>query len=218
MSASFKAVIFDLDGTLIDSMSLVFQAYVHAVAPYRSPVSDEELRRTMGGPPLRILQQLLTDSTHVTGALRRLETFGADAWKQIQPYPQMSEMLDALQEAGISLGIWTGRERESTEWLLQRHGIASRVQTLVCGDDLPTHKPDPAGLREVLRLLGTSATETIFVGDAEGDLSAGVASGIPTILIRHGITFPDALLTRAWRVVDTPAEAYTLVRAGASKS
>lgn len=207
-----RAFVFDLDGTLIDSMPLVVRAYQHALAPYHSPLSEAELLQRMGGPPERIFAQLLQDSTHISGALQRLETYAADAWKLIQPFPGVREMLDALAAARCQLALWTGRERASAEWLLREHEFASRIRVTLCGDDLPTHKPDPAGLAELLRRLQAQPADAVFVGDAGVDVQAGAALGVRTVYITHGAETEPSLRAAAWRVVDTPAEAYGLLR------
>lgn len=209
MTAALRGLVFDLDGTLIDSMGLVLRAYHHALEPYAAPLSDAELMTRMGGPPQRIFEQLLADSSHVSGALRRLEHFARDAWQKIEPFPGALPALGTFRATGCRLGLWTGRERESTEWLLARHGLAAHLEVLVCGDDLPTHKPDPEGLAAAIRQLGLTTADTVFIGDAEVDVLAGVALGVRTVFIRHGN--PAAVEAQAWRVVDTPADAYRLL-------
>lgn len=212
MSRPPQAIVFDLDGTLLDSMPLVLRAYHHALAPYLSPLTDAELLQRMGGPPERIFEQLLQDSTHVTGAMERLQRYAGEAWELIQPFPGMLEALDAYRRAGCRLGVWTGRERASTEWLLQRHGLAGRIQQLVCGDDLGSHKPDPAGLAEILRRLDATRSTAVFVGDADVDVQAGAQLGVPTLHIAHGVPRSATVREQAWRSVDTPAEAYEMLR------
>ncbi len=212
MSAAIRAVVFDLDGTLLDSMPLVLRAYQHALAPYVTALTDGELLRRMGGPPRRIFEQLIDDRTHVSAALHRLDAYAMEAWQQIEPFPGMIPAVDDLRAAGCRLAIWTGRERASTEWLLRRHGLAARIQVAVCGDDLPSHKPDPAGLAEALRLLGVSAGEAVFVGDAGVDVRAGVQLGVRTVFIRHSPTPVGEDEAGAWQVADTPGAAYDFLR------
>lgn len=212
MSAAPRAVVFDLDGTLIDSMPLVLRAYAHALEPFHPPLTEDALRARLGGPPERIFEQLLNDSSHVTGALRRLEGFGAENWQLIEPFAGMATLLRELAAAGVRLAVWTGRERESTTWLLRKHGIAEYLATFLCGDDLPSHKPDPAGLVAVLERLGVAREDAVFVGDAEVDLMAGAKVGMRTLLITHGLGVNPALTGRAWRIVRNPAEAYSVLR------
>lgn len=209
---SAAAVVFDLDGTLLDSMPLVLRAYAFALEPYHPPISDNVMRARMGGPPEKIFRQLLNDSAHVTGALRRLEGFGAENWPLIEAFPGMRDLLRDLHGAAVKLAVWTGRERESTEWLLRHHRIGEFLDTYVCGDDLASHKPDPAGLDETLRQLGVERDDTIFVGDAEVDLLAGDALGIRTLLINHGHPVATSLSAKAWRLAATPEAAYAAIR------
>ena len=111
----------------------------------------------------------------------------------------------------MALAIWTGRDRETSEALLRAHQLAGQFAAVVCGDDLPTHKPDPQGLREILARLGVAAAETIFVGDADVDVLGGAACGVDTLLIDHGRVVDEALRAKAWRTVASPLEAYELV-------
>lgn len=212
MNAPMRAVVFDLDGTLLDSMPLVLRAYAHALEPFHPPLSEEALLARLGGPPEKIFQQLLDNRSHVTDALQRLEKFGVENWQRIEPFAGMAELLRSLKNAGAALAVWTGRERESADWLLRRHGISEYLQTFVCGDDLPTHKPDPTGLVTVLQRLRVSGEEALFVGDAEVDLMAGAAVGVRTLLITHGLGLTAALADKAWQIVRTPAEAYDALR------
>lgn len=213
MSRPLRAVIFDLDGTLLDSMPLVLRAFAHALEPYRPPLTDDALRARLGGPPERIFQGLLADSSHVTGALLRLEAFGAENWALIEPFPGMAGLLRGLRAAGVKQAVWTGRERASAEWLLRKHGIQDFLQACVCGDDLSSHKPDPAGLDETLRQLGIGRDEALFVGDAAVDLQAGVSLGIRTLLISHGLEIDASLAGKAWKVAGTPTDAYACIGA-----
>jgi HAD superfamily hydrolase (TIGR01549 family) len=212
MSVPIRAVVFDLDGTLLDSMPLVLRAYAHALEPFHPPLTEGALRARLGGPPERIFERLLNDSGHVTGALRRLEGFGAENWPLIEPFAGMNDLLRDTAAAGVRLAVWTGRERESTTWLLRKHGIAEYLATFLCGDDLPTHKPEPAGLIAVLDRLGVAREEAVFVGDAEVDLMAGAGVGVRTMLITHDLEVNPALKGQAWRIARNPAEAYSILR------
>lgn len=200
-----RAVVFDLDGTLVDSMPLVLAAVAHALAPFgvRSP---DEILSNLGGPPARFLGRLLTDATHVPTALERMESYHRDNAHVIEPVFDVGPRLARLG-AAARLGLWTGRDRESTLWLLEKHRLASHFGMTLCGDDLDTHKPDPEGLHVIMRQLGVTPPETLFVGDADVDVLGGVAAGARTILIRSGREVSPAIRARAWQTVETPGEA-----------
>lgn len=213
MKQRVRAVVFDLDGTLIDSMPLVLRAYAHALGPFFPAMSDAEIVARLGGPPDRMFAEMLEDSARVNEAMRRLREFSLENWKLIQPFAGMNAFLAELRGAGCAIAIWTGRERESAEWLLREHGVHEHVRAFVCGDDMPTHKPDPAGLAEVLRQLGVGTAESLFVGDADVDVLAGAAIGVRTVLIRGAREVPGEVAAKAWRIAATPADAYAIVRA-----
>ncbi|MBP9913492.1 MAG: HAD hydrolase-like protein, partial [Opitutaceae bacterium] len=210
---AIRAVVFDLDGTLVDSMPLVLRAFAHALEPFRAPLAPMELFARLGGPPDRTFLDLLGNEPQAKEALQRLISFSKTHWQLIQPFAGMDRLLAELQHAEFSLGLWTGRERESTEWILREQQIAARLRTVVCGDDLPTHKPHPGGLAEILRRFAVAREATLFVGDGDVDVLAGAALGVRTLLIRHGRAVGAEVLAKAWRVVETPDEAYAVVRA-----
>ncbi len=209
-ASPLRTVVFDLDGTLLDSLPLVLAAITHAIEPHGGrPTMD--IFSHLGGPPERFMGALLENPAHVPEALRRMERFHRENEQLIQPFPGALELIATLHRAGIRTGVWTGRDRESTERILSHQGLDSIFGTVVCGDDLPSHKPDPAGLRKILQRLDARANETIFIGDADVDVLGGTAAGVDTLLIRHTRTIEPAILTRAWRAAASPREAYDLV-------
>ena len=121
------------------------------------------------------------------------------------------ELLAELQARGVKLGVWTGRDRLSTERIIAAHGFGGFFSAIVCGDDLATHKPDPAGLLHAVKLLGVAPEEAIFLGDADGDVLGGHAAGVHTIFIHHGRTAPAHIHSRAAEVVARPSEVYAAV-------
>ena len=204
------AVVFDLDGTLVDSLPLVLRAFSHALEPF-GPRPTMEIFARLGGPPERVFFDLLENAGHVPAALERLEAFNRDNEHQIQPFAGASRLLGQLQARGTKLAVWTGRDRGTTDVLLRIHGLAGFFDAVVCGDDLPTHKPNPQGLREIMARLSVPSAETLLVGDADVDVLGGAACGVDTVLIRHGRDVAADVTGKAWRVVDSPVAAYDLV-------
>lgn len=210
-SRPVRVVVFDLDGTLVDSLPLVLEAIHHALEPFGSrPTADIFAR--LGGPPDRFLADLLPDPAHVPAAVQRMAQFHRRHHHRIQPFAGAADLLADLGRQGIRVGVWTGRDRVSTTSLIERHQLGPLLAEVLCGDDLPTHKPDPQGLLTLLGRLGGSPQEALLVGDADVDVLGGHASGVDTVLIRHARTPEADVLARCWRAVETPAEAYALVR------
>ncbi len=217
-SAPTRAVVFDLDGTLVDSMPLVLRAFAHALRPTCGDLTPETITANLGGPPDRTFRALIREQEKIPEAMQRLMDYTAEHWRLIRPFEGMHGLLDHLRGARHPLGLWTGRERETTEWILTEHGLGPKFDACVCGDDLPTHKPHPGGLEETLRQLGVTREQALFVGDADVDVIAGVECGVRTLLISHDRPVDPALRAQAWRAVTTPAEAYAVVRAELSAS
>lgn len=203
-----RAVVFDLDGTLVDSLPLVLKSIAHAIEPFGPPRPTMEIFSRLGGPPERFLPTLLDDVRHVPAALQRMDAFHRANAHLIEPFVGASRLLERLHAGGLQLAVWTGRDRESCEVMMTAHGLDQFFGAVICGDDLPTHKPDPEGLREIMRRLRVSALETLFVGDADVDVLGGVACGVDTMLIRHARDVEPRIRAQSWRMVESPFEAY----------
>lgn len=169
-----RAVVFDFDGTLVDSMSLVFSAISHALEPFR-PLTQAEIFAKLGGPPERFMPALLENDAHVPAAMLRLETFDRENQHLIQPFADTVTFLEAMRtrHPDVQLAIWTGRDRASGTWLMRTLRLESYFATVVFGDDLATHKPEPDGLREILRRLDVAPREALFVGAVRGRRGCG---------------------------------------------
>lgn len=206
-----RLVVFDFDGTLIDSLTLVLEAIAHAIEPFGRERPTRAIFAHLGGPPERFLPTFLNDLSHLPTAMARLESYHRQNTHLIRPFEGVAALLDELRAQGVLTAIWTGRDRVSCEWLLSEHGLRERFATVVCGDDLPTHKPDPEGLRQIMRRLAVTPAQTLFVGDAAVDVLGGAACGVDTILIRHDRQVEAHITARTWQTALTPADAFRLV-------
>jgi len=206
-----RAVVFDLDGTLIDSMPMVLKAFAHALAPFRADLDEAAIFQRLGGPPERMFFELTGDMQKAGEAMRRLQSWGFEDGGLVQPFDGMRAHLERLRTRGLRLAIWTGRDRRTTELILTAHDLGGFFSTVLCGDDLTTHKPHPAGMLEILARLEVPAHEALYAGDADADVLGGASAGVRTVLVRHGRK-PEANVQRqAWSVVDTPVHAYALI-------
>lgn len=209
--SGIRAVVFDLDGTLVDSMPLVLRAFAHALEPFRPDLSVTDIFHRLGGPPARMMLELTGDETKAAEAMRRLDSFGFDKGSSVEPFAGMHGMLEALHGRGLALAIWTGRDRVTTEAILSAHGLNRYFNAVVCGDDLSTHKPHPEGLVTILQRLNVCPGDTLYAGDADADVLGGAEAGVRTVLISHGRVIEPLIQNKAWRQVGNPAEAYILI-------
>ena len=202
-----RAVVFDLDGTLLNSLPLVLRAFSHALEPFGGKPTMEMFAH-FGGPPEKIFQGLVSHARDVPAALTRLHEFHRDHHHLIEPFPGAKAMLGELRSRGVALAVWTGRDRASAEHLFTLHGLGEFFTEVVCGDDLSSHKPDPAGLCEILSRLGLNAHEALYLGDADVDVTGGAGAGVDTILIQHARIATPEISAQAWCLVGSPFEAY----------
>jgi HAD superfamily hydrolase (TIGR01509 family) len=212
-ASPFGGVVFDLDGTLLDSMPLVLKGLARVVAPYRPRPDAREVMANLGGPSEACVRRLLGGETHVAEALAAYLKFLAEHEDTTRLFPGARELVEDLRAAGVLLGLWTGRERSATEVRLRAVALEGVFEAMVCGDDLTSHKPDPEGLQRILEQWRLAPEAVLFVGDSDQDLEGARAAGVAMVAIHHDRTFPPDLLDHSVALVATPAEAYASVRA-----
>lgn len=210
---NYRAAVFDLDGTLVDSMPHVVRAFIHAIRPFRPEPSYAEVIASLGGPTDACLRNLLGDDRHLEAARERLFAYERDRDTDIVPFDGIRDWLGDLHRAGVPIGLWTGRDRFSTERVLAAHGLSAYFSAMVCGDDLSSHKPDPEGLKAVIDRLDFAPREVVFFGDSDIDVLGGHAIGVDTVLTSHGRTIPPTIAGRAVLTVRLPHEAWQSLRA-----
>jgi len=211
--AQYRGVVFDLDGTLLDSMPLVLEGLAMVVAPFRPRPNRTEVMSSLGGPSEVCLRRLLGGTVHLTAALAAYTRFLAEHESRTRLFRGARKLVRELHTAGIPLGIWTGRERSMTGARLRDLALQDCFDTLVCGDDLASHKPDPAGLLQIVRRWGMAPADVLFVGDSDQDFAGARAAGVPLVAIRHDRVIAPELLQHPVAVMATPAKAFAWLRA-----
>lgn len=195
-----RAVVFDLDGTLIDSAPDIHACANrlmtrHALAPF----APEETRSFIGsGVPHFITCCLRARGRTGDGALRArlIEEFIADyemAVTLTRVYPGVPAALAALVGAGLALGLCTNKPVVPARAVLSHLGLDAHFPVVVGGDSLTVRKPDPAPLQATLAALG--ARDAVFVGDSEIDAETAARAGLPFVLYTQGYrrTTPDRI-------------------------
>jgi HAD superfamily hydrolase (TIGR01509 family) len=208
-----RAAIFDLDGTLVDSMPFVVETFIQAVEPFVERPSPDAVLAQLGGPLEACLRNLLGPGAlaSLPAARERLLRYQHGQEGRLVPFAGSRELLASLQARGVRLGIWTGRDRWSAQRILDLHAFTPYFQGVVCGDDLASHKPDPAGLLQAIAAVGATPGEAVLLGDADVDVLGGHAAGVHTILVHHGRVAPAHVHSRAAEVFAEPGEAYAAV-------
>ncbi|HTW37657.1 MAG TPA: phosphoglycolate phosphatase [Steroidobacteraceae bacterium] len=214
MSRVSRAVLFDLDGTLLDTAHDLAQAL-------------NELRREESLAPLPF-ERIRNFVSHGSSALvrigfpeaaeaqflalreRLLEIYRAALAVYTVPFEGMLELLTRLEREGVPWGIVTNKPAFLTEPLLEQLALHRRAGVIVSGDTLPERKPHPAPLLYAARALGVSPDSSVYVGDAERDVLAARAAGMRALVACFGYIGPEET-PRAWPAdawVDSPLEIY----------
>jgi len=205
-----SAVVFDLDGTLVDSRRDIAEAANHALEKAGLPtLPHDELESYVGdGAPLLMARAARIDVTHSKTALMVADFLDYYALHPIDhtlPMPGALAALEALAE--LPLGVCTNKPRRTSVAVLRGLGLEARFKGVVAGDDLAQRKPDPAPMHEVARLLGVPIAEVVMVGDGPQDVLSGRAAGAFTIGVRGGIqAFERLAASEPDLMIDTLAE------------
>ena len=180
-----RAVLFDWDGTLVDTLPFMYAATELVMAERGVPITWDDYRRHFT-PDWRLLYRrfhLPDDAIEAVGDRWWSLYRGRD---EAALLPGASEALRRLAGAGLALGIVTAGRRDSVEPQLERHGLAELLPARVYGDDPFEPKPGPAGLHHALGMLGLAGrtAEAAYVGDALDDMRMAVAAGARGVGIR----------------------------------
>jgi len=189
-----QAILFDWDGTLVDSLGAFHRANASVMASFGLPW-DDALYRLHYAPDWRRMYTNLGvpgDRLEEANELWH-ESFASGA--DVVAFDGVAVALERLQAAGSRLGVVTAGDRAIVLPQLERTGLADLLPIRVYGDDLPVHKPDPAPLRRALALLGLAdrPDEAAYVGDAPTDMQMARAAGVRPVGIASVIGDPDDL-------------------------
>jgi len=207
-----KAVLFDLDGTLLDTAQDMMEALNKLRAEEgRDSLSYERVRCQVshGGHALiRLAFGVLPPDRHEALRKRLLDIYRRQLAKHTQLFEGGDEMLTGLENRGLRWGIVTNKPAWLTDPLLVEVGLNTRAGAVVSGDTLPERKPHPMPLLHAAATMAVSPAECVFVGDAERDMQAAQAAGMYALVAGYGYLGDDdradAWFSHGW--LDTPLE------------
>lgn len=210
-----RAVLFDLDGTLVDSVADIAAAMNRVLGRLGLETHSVDAYRhfTGNGAAVLALRASGYRKDLAEGVLNGfLEEYAAHSTVLTAPYPGVPELLDALSQGGISLCVLSNKEDAQTQTVV-RHCFGGHVFSLVRGKlpDIP-FKPDPAGALAVAHALDLKAADFFYVGDTVTDVLCAKAAGMASVAVSWGYTDREALLDAGPdRLVDRPDEVLRLV-------
>jgi len=196
MSMGYDPVIFDLDGTVVDTVALIRSSFRHASEVVLGRVLPDEVLMAHVGQPLMEQMELLSPehAQELYDAYREHNHRVHD--ELIREYEGVEEALAGLREAGKRLALVTSKSAYTTEMAFRAVGLHRYFDVIVTADDTSEHKPKPTPILVALERLGVGPETAIYVGDSPFDIEAGNAAGTATAAVTWGI-FPRADLERS---------------------
>ncbi len=188
-----KAVLFDVDGTLLDTTEFILKAYEYTLHKHNS--LKDEFRDQMvvlfGKPLIDCYKILAPDGNHDELCLIH------DKWQNenlhlVQPFNTVHETVAELQKRGTRMGSVTNRLRESAITILGYSAIDKQMEVVLGFEDVVNPKPHPEGIVKAMEIMKVKPEETVMVGDSEFDIIAGNKAGVVTVGVRTGL-HPEAM-------------------------
>ena len=189
------ALLFDLDGTLIDSIELIMRSMRHAFDGYgaRAP-SDDEWRALIGRPLIESFREFVVEEPEVERLIGRYREYQLEHHDRlVRPYDGIVAAIRAFAAAGHPMALVTSK----ADWLATRAlvhvGLDDAIPVVVGCDTVARHKPHPEPVQRALVLLRATPEHAIFVGDSPHDIDAGRAAGVYTIAVTWGAFTRDEM-------------------------
>ena len=199
MSQAYLLILFDLDGTLIETAPEIADAVNDTLRRFDLPeVTQQQVNDWIGHGTRELLIQALACSGAIdVAAVRASDTLPMIAAEfdlnyqrrcgtRSRLYPQVRETLIALRERGVKLAVITNQECRYTATVLAAHQLAPLLDRVISGDTLPTKKPDPAGIENCIKAFGVPPHRVLFVGDSSIDVATARNAGIDVWALPYG--------------------------------
>ena len=185
-----RVVIFDLDGTVLDSVELIVDSFDHAVWSVlgRRPTREDAIRHV--GKPLLEQMEFIDEvrAQELVDAYRAFNHREHD--RRVRLYPGMADLLLRLRARGARLALVTSKSRPTTEMAFRVTGVGELFEEVMCAGETTYHKPHPEPLLRVLESLGATPESAVYIGDSPYDLQAATRAGIRSVGVTWGV-FPE---------------------------
>jgi pyrophosphatase PpaX len=184
--AALEVLLFDLDGTLIDTIEMILASARYATsAVLGEALPDDVLRHNIGVPLVAQMEEYAPG--HSAELLKAYREHNARVHDEmIREYPGVEETLRALAGCGYRMGIVTSKSRPVAQQGLDYFGLGGLFEVLVGYEDTEIHKPDPCPVLEAATRFGVSAEKCLYCGDSPHDMDAGIAAGVLTAAAMWG--------------------------------
>jgi pyrophosphatase PpaX len=187
---TLSTFLFDLDGTIIDSIELILRSYRHTIALHRShePMPPDDMWiQGLGTPLWAQFGQITEDKDEIEAMVQTYRTYNLthhDAL--VRPYEGVVDEIRRLKNSGKRLGVVTSKLRDGAMRGLRVSGLDDSFDVVIGCDDVTRSKPHPEPVLKAVAELGVKPTETVFVGDSRHDMESGRSAGVKTAAVLWG--------------------------------
>jgi pyrophosphatase PpaX len=192
-----KAVIFDFDGTLADTLPVCFYAFQEVFKEFDNlKVTPEEIKAMFGPSETGIIRGNLLNGNHDQAIELYYQKYSYKHSDLVQENEEIRDLLQQLINKEYKLGIVTGKARRSLDISLDCLNMKGLFDVIITGDDVTMPKPHPEGIMKALELLGVENNEAIFIGDSDADILAGLQAEVQTIGVQWLPTYQTLEFSR----------------------
>jgi len=191
----FRIVLFDLDGTLIDSGAIILASMRYAVTTVLGrEIPDEELGLSIGGQGL-VAQMNAIDAEHADALLEAYRVHNDELHETLEAFDELLDVLPTLKKEGRQLGLVTAKRHRTVALAFDRFpALASAFDVVVAHEDTERHKPAPEPVLLAVEKLGGSPADAVYIGDSPFDVGAAKAAGVFAVAVGWGGIHPDERL------------------------
>ena len=192
--SNYIAILFDLDGTLIDSEEHILTSFRHALSTVLGVTMPDEMLRDMIGIPLRHQMQRF-DTEHIDELLEVYREYNLQSYKKLlKVFPHTASTLAALKDAGYRLAVVTSKMTQTAVLHLDLFGLTGFFEFVQGSDMTEHHKPDPEPLFNAAARMGLEPEQCVYVGDSPYDMTAARAAGMLAVGALWGMFTRERLL------------------------
>ena len=189
-----RAMLLDLDGTIADTLPLIFDCFRHALAPWVDPLPDDEAIEATFGPPERECLDVLVPKGHLDEAEARFyEYYERHHNARVRLAEGLDRAIDHARRLGWKVGVLTNKGTRSTRFSLEALGLLEHLDCVISGEDVEDSKPHPGGLRHAATLLGVEPDQILMVGDSPSDINAARNAGATSCAVTWSARHADRL-------------------------